>query len=215
MSHMFPLKHPTFKCSEDAFYRFSDLYLSFFLSFFHLSEYFLFSSISISLPVSAHARLWPPGAVGAVLDLRSGPIPDPPACVDRLSANLLLISWRDEAIARFPSYRIWRMTHYLHTLNFRAAVISFEHLEKHQLWAGKPDTCGRKKSGPIFLSNKSEQPGLLSHLVKILRALLDPSLRHHSAIFPDGEHLHFLTISRVNDQSRSNSVLSRRLILTA
>lgn len=50
---------------------------------------------------------------------------------ERQPASHQLKRWSD---CSFSAYRIWRMTHYLHTLNFSAAVISFAHLDQHQLW---------------------------------------------------------------------------------
>lgn len=115
----------------------------------YFSEVFCFdvSFICISLILSS-PRLFlrpristsprPLGAVGPIQGPWFGSVPDPAACADRPSANLLLISCRDEAIAFFFSFflsahLIGPMTHYLHTLNFSAAVISCAHLDKHQL----------------------------------------------------------------------------------
>lgn len=96
---------------------------------------------------------------------------------ERQPASHQLQRWSD---CSFSVYRVWRMTHYLHTLNFIAAVISFVRLDKHQLWtmnvlSGNQRHLAIKKSHQIFLCNKSEQRTLLCLLLKILRAVLDPS----------------------------------------
>lgn len=73
-------------------------------------------SLSVCLAVSVSALstyvcIWPLGAVRANIDLWFGGVPDPPACTARPSANLLLISWKDEAIALFLhiAFDEWRI----------------------------------------------------------------------------------------------------------
>lgn len=120
MSHMFLLmsrnKRLTLKYSEACIFFFMFMICKkfpfLFVVFFHLYKFFLslfpsflrFPSLFVSpslLSVSTYVRLSPLAAVRADADLRFGPNPDPPAGVDGPSANLLLISRRDEAIAPF------------------------------------------------------------------------------------------------------------------
>lgn len=111
----------------------------------------LFPSVSPSLShsISACVRLQPAGAVRANTDQPFGPIPNPPACADRPSTNLLLISWRDEAIA--PFLRIacdeWRLisTRSISALQWsHLCVWTNTNCELESL-IRKPETLGGKK----------------------------------------------------------------------
>lgn len=154
-----------------------------FLCLFHLSFSHLFL---LPIPsVSAYAHLQPAGAVRANTDQPFGPIPNPPACADRPSTNLLLISWRDEVIALTlcvlcvmndalsPHAQFQRCSDLICVFG-QTPTVNWECLIKKS-----EKLMGKKISCQIVLHYKIKPPWLLSLLLQTLRPVWDLSLCQH------------------------------------
>ena len=129
---------------------------------------------------------------------------------ERQPASHQLQRWSDCFFFFLSAHLIGPMTHYLHTLNFSAAVISFAHLDKHQLWSanvlsGNLRYWTVKNLCRYFFchekDDKSEQGGLLSSILKYREPSSIHRLCHRSFT-----HLQLLTVSEVNQRSASDSV---------
>lgn len=199
MSHMFSLKcHkqpsnsailrglcPFIPTIFQIFFCFSINYFTCIFSIISLSfPFILFSSVSPSHPLCL-LHLQPAGAVRANTDQPFGPIPNPPACADRLSTNLLLISWRDEVIALTlcvlcvmndalsPHAQFQRCSDLICVFG-QTPTVNWECLIKKS-----EKLIGKKISCQIVLHYKIKPPWLLSLLLQTLRPVWDLSLCQH------------------------------------